>query len=136
MTSNTLCRLNLARSVPLALAVGVLLSPVAVHAADPGRLFYTPTQRAQLEARRTGGATRSVAAAAPSAPAAAPVQFDGIVVRSDGRTTTWVNGEARRDDERAANLKPGQVRAGNRVYEPYQVIAPDAVRVVPDRVTP
>ena len=120
---------RLVRGLPLALTVST-----SAFAADPGRLFYTPAQRAQLEAARTG--VPEPRTKAPAARASEPVQFDGIVVRSDGRTTTWINGEARRGDTRAANLKPGQVRAGNQVYEPYQVLAPDAGRVTPQRDAP
>lgn len=121
---------SFARWLPVTLA----LMATGALATDPGRLFYTPAQRAQLETARSGGGQRAKAPSA--APASGPVQFDGIVVRSDGRTTTWINGEARRGDAGAANLKPGQVRAGNQVYEPYQVLAPETVRVVPNRVAP
>jgi len=54
----------------------------------PGRLFYTPEQRAQLEALRA----RSVTQAGPGQPdspdsAPAPLRYDGVVIRSDGATT-------------------------------------------------
>jgi hypothetical protein len=65
-----------------------------------GRLFTTPAERARLDLQRAG-----VSVAAPPlapmeiaepridtpAPAAAPVQVDGIVRRSSGKTTVWLN---------------------------------------------
>lgn len=86
-------------------------------AADPGRLFYTPAQRAQLEAARANPVT----ATAKTAPGVAQ-RFDGLVIRSDGASTSWVNGRALPDAAGVAGLKPGQIRADGRVYEPYQVL--------------
>lgn len=60
-------------------------------AQDIGRLFFSPEQRAALDARRK--------ARVPDKPAAAPMvaspmtRLDGFVRRSDGRSTVWVNGE-------------------------------------------
>lgn len=72
-------------------AACLALTSTAASAAEPlGRLFFTPEQRATLEARRL---------APPSAPAAAPssdrVSVDGIVQRSDGPATVWINGVPR-----------------------------------------
>jgi hypothetical protein len=113
---------------PWPLAV-LALACASAYAGDPGRLFYTATQRAQLEAVRAGTQRPASTASAPKT-AAAPVQFDGVVIRSDGKTTTWINGEPRSDTGGAANLKPGQIRARGQVYEPYQVLAPGAKSVM------
>jgi hypothetical protein len=77
------------------IAAGLLLG-AAPHAAaqseELGRLFFTPEQRAALDARRK--------ARVPDKPAAAPVtespltRVQGAVRRADGRSTVWVNGEA------------------------------------------
>ncbi|HAT31416.1 MAG TPA: hypothetical protein DCW29_11370, partial [Janthinobacterium sp.] len=67
-----------------------------------GRLFATPSERAQLDALRDGGVARPAeqaasvvaqeAAAAPPPPAApAPVELNGIVRRSSGKSTVWLN---------------------------------------------
>ncbi|TAK85938.1 MAG: hypothetical protein EPO20_09080 [Betaproteobacteria bacterium] len=78
----------------LVLVIGVAFS-TAVSAQELGRLFFTPEQRAALDARRK--------ARVPDKPAATPAvvspttRLDGYVRRSDGRSTVWVNGE-RADD--------------------------------------
>jgi hypothetical protein len=61
-------------------------------AQELGRLFFTPEQRAALDARRK--------ARVPDKPAATPqaespiTRIQGAVQRSGGRSTVWVNGEA------------------------------------------
>jgi citrate lyase beta subunit len=109
----------------LAPILGLLLATLAAGnaslAADLGRLFYTPTQRAQLEAARA----RNVTQARPAAAATAhPQRFDGVVIRSDGASTSWINGRPQTGVSGAAGLKPGQVRSAGKVYEPYQVLRP------------
>jgi len=65
-----------------------------------GRLFFTPEQRARLDASRRealANLNRPAAPLAPAAPKAAPpkvVTLQGVVKRSDGETTVWVNGKA------------------------------------------
>lgn len=76
------------------LAVAVVAIPALGHgtlaqAQEIGRLFFTPDQREALDARRK--------ARIPDRPAAAVVEspttrLDGRVVRSNGKSTTWVNG--------------------------------------------
>ena len=63
-----------------------------------GRLFFTPEQRTQLEVVRTQRDRR--APVVETGPAAAPqptvpqtVTYSGIVRRSDGRSTVWINGK-------------------------------------------
>lgn len=92
---------------------------------DPGRLFFTPAQRAQLEAARARNATPSGPGhllSTDSAPT--PLRYDGVVIRSDGTITRWVDGRAQRDGSAVSGLKPGQIRANGKVYEPYQVLRP------------
>ena len=63
-----------------------------------GRLFFTPEQRDQLDAgRRDAIANRNrppptKAAPAPKAPPPQVVTLHGVVKRSDGAATVWVNG--------------------------------------------
>jgi hypothetical protein len=139
MTRNTSHRQTLAvirhdlrNALPASAAVWLaaisLLAPVSGLAApqELGRLFYTPEQRAQLETARTHPAmqrgSRSTGGATDSPPA--PLRFDGVVIRSDGTTTRWVDGKPQVGASGVAGLKPGQVRANGKVYEPYQVLRP------------
>lgn len=93
--------------------------------ADPGRLFYTPEQRAQLEAARSRSLTQPRGQNKTAVPATpAPLRFDGMLIRSDGKTTRWVDGRPQLDGAAVSGLKPGQIRADGRVYEPYQVLRP------------
>jgi hypothetical protein len=72
--------------------VFALLGAPAAGAQELGRLFFTPEQRAALDARRK--------ARVPDKPAAVPqaeqpiTRINGAVQRSGGRSTVWVNGEA------------------------------------------
>jgi hypothetical protein len=52
------------------------------------------------------------------------VAFDGVLIRSDGKTTRWVDGKAQVGTSGISNMKPGQIRANGKVYEPYQVLRP------------
>ena len=61
-------------------------------AQDLGRLFFTPDQRAALDARRKARVPDK-AAATPQVES--PVtRVNGVVQRAGGKSTVWVNGEA------------------------------------------
>ena len=86
-------------SVLMPVMVLAALAAPAAPAAEPlGRLFYPPTQRAQLDTARS---QRSRATVTTEQEAAAPVPevvtYDGVVRRSDGRTTVWINNRAIND---------------------------------------
>jgi hypothetical protein len=72
--------------------LAMLLAAGGVRAQELGRLFFTPEQRAALDARRK--------ARVPDKPAATPqadspiTRVNGAVQRSGGKSTVWVNGEA------------------------------------------
>jgi hypothetical protein len=78
-----------------------------VCAQDLGRLFFTPEERAALDARRRSRV--------PDQPAALPLilspttRLDGYVRRSDGRSTVWVNGASVEDTAPQAD---GRVSVG------------------------
>ena len=99
-----------------------LCGPGFAATADPGRLFYTPEQRAQLEAARSRSLTQPRGPNKTAAPAA--LRFDGVLIRSDGKTTRWVDGRPQLDGAAVSGLKPGQIRADGHVYEPYQILRP------------
>ena len=62
-----------------------------------GRLFFTPSERARLDElrRRPPPAPREVASAkaepSPTPPAPQYITLNGVVRRSDGTTTVWLN---------------------------------------------
>ena len=105
----------------------LLLGAAAPQPAELERLFYTPAQRAQLQASRPHSPSSAHALVnQPDTPdaAPAPVAFDGVLIRSDGKTTRWVDGKAQVGTSGISNMKPGQIRANGKVYEPYQVLRP------------
>ena len=95
------------------LLLGVALCFAAgAQAQELGRLFFTPDQRAALDARRK--------ARVPDKPAAttqveSPVtRVNGSVQRSGGKSTVWVNGEAIPESSApgSAQLRPRGPNAG------------------------
>jgi len=101
------------RRLILAIALSGLSAAGSAQEAPLGRLFLTPEQRAALDnARRNKIRAEAVVAAGskkPKAPPARSVTINGVVSRSDGESTIWVNGHA----------TEGETRDGMRV-----VIAP------------
>lgn len=76
----------------LALFVSLLVLAPAAQSQEVGRLFFTPDQRATLDARRKARVPDKPAAAAV---VASPVtRIDGYVTRSGGPPTVWINGES------------------------------------------
>jgi len=71
----------------------------SAQAQEMGRLFFTPEQRAALDARRK--------ARVPDKPAAVPVtespvtRVNGAVRRGGGKSTVWVNGEMIQENAQA-----------------------------------
>ncbi len=64
-----------------------------------GRQFFSPEERAQLDAQRaTGGAPVQPAEAAPPPPPPPPVTLNGVVKRSSGKSTVWLNQTPQNDD--------------------------------------
>lgn len=74
-----------------------------------GRLFATPDERSQLDAlRERGGAPLAPPRQADAPPPAPPpVALDGIVTRSSGKSTVWLNQTAQHDD---AHVRRGAAR--------------------------
>ena len=130
----------------------------ATHSAEPwGRLFFTPSQRAALDAGKQVSKPSTVRAAAPRAPRA--VMLNGVVTRSDGESAVWINGHEAggkivsgvsastfASDPTSAQLRVGggqksvRMRVGQqldpisgKVLEPYELPAPSATVV--DRPT-
>ena len=137
------------------LVLAALLPWWATHSAEPlGRLFFTPSQRAALDAGKQVGKPRTVRAVAPRGPRA--VTLNGVVTRSDGGTAVWINGHeaggktvpgvrasASATDPTSAQLRVGGARksvrlrvgqqldrVSGKVLEPYESAASGAAAVV------
>ena len=74
-----------------ALLVLLLVLAPRAQAQELGRLFFTPQQRADLDARRKARVPDKPAAAAVASPV---TRLDGYVKRSGGPSTVWINGES------------------------------------------
>ena len=75
------------------LLLALTLASAAAQAEELGRLFFTPEQRAALDARRRARLPDN-----PASLVAAPVtRVDGFVKRSAGPSTIWINGESSTD---------------------------------------
>jgi hypothetical protein len=74
----------------LLLALIVLVPFGNVYAQELGRLFFTPEQRAALDARRKARVPDTPTVAVVASPT---TRVDGFVRRSGGPSTVWVNGE-------------------------------------------
>ena len=98
------------RACSVALALG-LLGAVPAAAQELGRLFFTPEQRAALDARR--------AARLPDKPSVVrespTTRVDGYVARSSGRSTVWVDGEALPDGTQPEGLRVQRGRDAGKV---------------------
>ncbi|CUI09218.1 hypothetical protein [Massilia antarctica] len=92
-------------------ATACLLLAAAVGAqaqtAPMGRLFTTPAERHQLDIQR-GLAAAPPAPVVEAASAPQPMTVNGFVRRSSGKSTVWVNNEAR---EGARNRFSGPAQA-------------------------
>ncbi len=95
-----------------ALLAGAVPATVA-QVPQLGRLFSTPEQRAQLDAQRYGPPPSSPALAPPAPPPpppppAPPVELNGLVQRSSGRSTVWLNGTPQQEPHNQLDQGQGQ----------------------------
>lgn len=65
----------------------------AVESADLGRLFFTPERRATLERQRTLNVQEAQTLQGTT------MSLDGVVYRSSGKATVWVNRQAQHESE-------------------------------------
>lgn len=83
----------------LALTAFIAAVPLAPAAEPLGRLFFTPQQRATLDTARKQKnratiATEETQEAAPAPPVPETITVQGVVRRSDGKSTVWINNRA------------------------------------------
>ena len=105
------------------LATG-LAGPAAAQTETLGRLFFTPERRATLERQRQLNIQETQTLQG------ATMSLDGVVVRSSGKRTVWINSRAQHDQAAPAGVtadlssrKPGQavLKAGEEVPAQLQV---------------
>ena len=75
-----------------ALAIGIS-SPLA-SAQQIGRLFHSAGERAALNSLRKATLQQQKPVAAKASRDPQTTKLDGYVVRSDGKSTLWINGSA------------------------------------------
>jgi hypothetical protein len=79
-----------------------------------GRLFFTPAQRASLDVARSQRARATLSTEKTeqeAAPVPQTITYGGVLRRSDGKTTVWINNQPVNDRESAgAAAIVGQVR--------------------------
>lgn len=96
-------------SLRFLLACPLLLIAAEASAAEPlGRLFFTPAQRASLDVARSQKTRVTVATEKTEeepAPVPEVITYEGMVRRSDGKSTVWINNRAL-DDREAASGTP------------------------------
>ena len=93
----------------------VASTPVAAQAQERlGRLFFTPAQRASLDVARSQRARAALSTEKPeqeATPVPQTITYSGVLRRSDGKTTVWINNQPVQDRESAgAAAIVGRVR--------------------------
>lgn len=84
------------------LVLTLIVAPIG-HAAEPlGRLFHTPDERSRLDHARTLPPAQAKPAPVPTVakpvlvkprPEPKIITVNGIIQRSDGQSTVWINGQ-------------------------------------------
>ena len=103
------------RRLVVAVLLAAMGTPGVAQEPSLGRLFLTPEQRTALDnARRNRIRAEALAATTvhkkPKIPPARSVTINGIVSRSDGESTIWVNGrptEGQTQDGMRVTISPG-----------------------------
>ncbi len=76
------------------------------HAEVLGRLFLTPAKRTQLEQQRAYNLEEQKTLEGST------VRLDGVIVRSSGKKTVWINGHPQHDNSNELGVS-AQVAPGN-----------------------
>lgn len=84
--------------IPLFLALLLLPLTPGVAAEPLGRLFFTPEKRAQLERQRQFNIQEAQTLEG------ATMSLDGVVIRSTGKRTVWINSRAQHDNAAPAGV--------------------------------
>jgi hypothetical protein len=102
-------------SLTFCCALAAALTSVPAPAQERlGRLFFTPAQRASLDVARSQRARAALSTEKPeqeAAPVPQTITYSGVLRRSDGKTTVWINNQPVNDRESAgAAAIVGRVR--------------------------
>lgn len=100
--------MRLARRIVAGLLGLSLLSPLwAADAPELGRLFFTPERRAALERQRTHNIQEAQTLQGSS------MSLDGVVYRSSGKATVWINQQPQTEAESARTGVSAVISAKN-----------------------
>lgn len=91
----------------LALAVFATAVPPLARAAELGRLFFTPERRAALEHQRAFNVQEAQTLQGTT------MSLDGVVHRSSGKSTVWINRQAQNEGDSARTGVNATVAAGS-----------------------
>jgi hypothetical protein len=102
-------------SLVVCCALAAVATPVPAPAQERlGRLFFTPAQRASLDIARSQRARTALATEKTeqeTTPVPQTITYSGVLRRSDGKTTVWINNQPVHDRESAgAATIVGRVR--------------------------
>lgn len=87
------------KALPAAILLAMAWPPACSADETLGRLFFSPEQRKSLDHRR------QLKPAGNEAPEGRPaLTINGLLTRSNGQRTSWVNGVARNENERSASI--------------------------------
>ena len=81
------------RMMPGLLSLAMLAPAYAADAPELGRLFFTPERRATLERQRTFNIQEAQTLQGNT------MTLDGVVYRSSGKATVWINRQAQTEGE-------------------------------------
>jgi hypothetical protein len=98
---------NGALRILLMLSAALTVSTPSVAQQEPlGRLFFTPAQRSSLDVARSQRArttlSTEVTEEQQAAPQAQTITYGGMVRRSDGKSTVWINGRPVNEEQAAS----------------------------------
>ncbi|MCX7897037.1 MAG: hypothetical protein N2441_04110 [Rhodocyclaceae bacterium] len=101
--------MRLSYSLPIVMSLAVMEVATAQEWEALGRLFYTPAGRQALDRQRAS------LSHGPRLPLAGEsLRIDGVVMRSEGRHTIWINGVGHTEDQ--AHLATRAVRTSPRRF--------------------
>lgn len=114
-----------------AVACLLALMPALAMAGQPlGRLFFTPEQRARMDAARQQERSVRVEEEEEASPPPASITLNGVVTRSDGKRVVWINNRVQGDDASGKIVAArGSVSTGQ-----ISVTTSDAKQTVPLKV--